>query len=97
MGKHRYIHLSEGERAQLEKLIRTGRSAAGKQTRAGVLLLSDRSQGEQRRGQEVADAALCSLHTVRRVCARYHDEGLLHAPLELEGIYAQSVALARVH
>lgn len=76
MGKHRYIHLSEEERAHLEKQIRTGRSAARRQTRARVLLLSDRSQGEQRTGQEVADAALCSLHTVRRVCARYHDEGL---------------------
>jgi transposase len=76
MGKHRFIHLSEEERAHLEKLMRTGRSAARKQTRARVLLLSDRSQGEQRTGQEVADAALCSLHTVRRVCTRYHDEGL---------------------
>ncbi len=26
-------------------------------------------------GQEVADTAMCSLGTVRRVCSRYHDEG----------------------
>ena len=76
MGTHRYITLQEEERAQLENLVRTGHRSARKLTRARVLLLSDRSQGQQRMGQEVADAALCSLGTVRRVCARYHDEGL---------------------
>lgn len=75
MSKHRYIYLSSEERAKLVKLLRTGRSAARKQTRARILLLSDRSQGELRTGQEVADSAMCSLGTVRRVCTRYHDEG----------------------
>ena len=76
MGKHRYIHLQEEERAELEQLVRTGHSAARKQMRARVLLLSDRSQGHKRMGKEVAEAALCSLGTVRRICARYHAEGL---------------------
>jgi transposase len=76
MSKHRYIYMEAEERAELEQLIRTGQSAARKQTRARVLLLSDRSQGQQRMGKEVAEAALCSLGTVRRVCARYHAEGL---------------------
>jgi transposase len=76
MGKHRYITLQEKECAQLENLVRTGHRSARKLTRARVLLLSDRSQGKERTGQEVADAALCSVLTVRRICARYHDEGL---------------------
>lgn len=76
MGKHHYIELSQDERAELEKVIRTGRQAARKQTRARILLLSDRSQGDQRTGQEVAEAALCSVSTVRRICDLYFDGGL---------------------
>lgn len=76
MGKHHYIQLSQDERAKLEKMIRTGREAARKQTRARILLLSDRSQGDKRTGQEVAEAALCSVSTVRRICSLYFDGGL---------------------
>ena len=76
MGKHQIIHLQPAERAELEQMIRTGQTAARKQTRARILLLSDRSQGEMRSGQEVAEAALCSLSTVRRICAHYLSGGL---------------------
>jgi hypothetical protein len=76
MGKHRYVQLDQAERAALEQLIRTGQSAARQQTRARILLLSDRSQGEQRTGQAVADAALCSVSTVRRICGLYFAGGL---------------------
>lgn len=76
MGKHRYVQLDYGERAELEQLIRTGQSAARKQTRARILLLSDRSQGEERTGQAVADAVLCSVSTVRRICGLYFAGGL---------------------
>ncbi len=76
MGKHHYIELSQDECAELEKEIRTGRKAARKQTRARILLLSDRSQGQKRTGQEVAEAALCSVSTVRRICGLYFDGGL---------------------
>lgn len=76
MGKHHYIQLSQAERAELAKVIRTGHKAARKQTRARILLLSDRSQGQKRTGQEVAEAALCSVSTVRRICGLYFDGGL---------------------
>lgn len=76
MGKHRYVELDQAERTELEQLIRTGQSAARKLTRARILLLSDRSQGEKRTGQEVADAALCSIGTVRRICSLYLAGGL---------------------
>jgi hypothetical protein len=76
MGKHQYINLSQVERAELEKVIRTGQTAARKQTRARILLLSDRSQGNKRSGQEVAEAAMCSVSTVRRICSLYFDGGI---------------------
>jgi putative transposase len=76
MGKHQYIKLSQVERAELEKVIRTGQRAARKQTRARILLLSDRSQGNKRTGQEVAEAAMCGMSTVRRICSLYFEGGL---------------------
>jgi hypothetical protein len=76
MGKHQYIKLSQVERAELEKMIRTGRQAVRQQTRARILLLSDRSQGNKRSGQEVAEAAMCSVSTVRRICGLYFEGGL---------------------
>lgn len=76
MGKHQFVQLSQAERAQLAKMIRTGPQAARKQIRVRILLLSDRSQGEARTGQEVAEAALCSLSTVRRICGLYYQGGV---------------------
>lgn len=76
MGKHHYIQLNQEERAELEKVIRTGQTAARKQTRARILLLSDRSQGNKRSGQEVAEAAMCSVSTVQRICSLYFEGGL---------------------
>jgi hypothetical protein len=76
MGKHQYVELSQDERAELEHLTRTGQTAARKQTRARILLLSDRSQGDKRTGLEVAEAALCSVSTVRRICSLYFEGGL---------------------
>jgi len=73
MGKHRYIKLEAAERVELEQLVRTGHTAARKLNRARILLLSDRSQGQGRTGQEVAEAALCSIGTVRRICGLYLD------------------------
>jgi len=76
MGKHQHVELDQAERTALEQLIRAGHSAARKQTRARILLLSDRSQGQSHTGQEVADAVLCSLSTVRRICGLYFAGGI---------------------
>ena len=46
------------------------------QTRARILLLLDRSQGEKRRNKEVAEAVLCSVSTVVGIKQRYVAEGL---------------------
>jgi hypothetical protein len=76
MGKHTHIELTSEERTELEKLIRTGNAPARTHTRARILLLSDRSQGQKRTDQEVADAVLCCKNTVRNVRRRFLSGGL---------------------
>lgn len=76
MGKHRHIYLDEEERILLNQLIRKGESGARVQTRARILLLSDRSQGRKRTLAEVADSALCSVGTVRNVKRNYFAGGV---------------------
>jgi transposase len=84
MGKHLHIKLSETERTELEQLIHAGNAPARKQTRARILLLTDRSQGEKRKDREVAEAVLCSLSTVRSIRRRYV-EGDLRRALDDKG------------
>lgn len=76
MGKHTHIELTAEQRSELEQLIRTGNAPARSNTRARILLLSDRSQGQKRTDQDVADAALCSKSTVGNVRRRFLAGGL---------------------
>ncbi len=76
MGKHVHVELDRDERKELEQLIHSGDARARVQTRARILLLSDRSQGQKRTDQEVAEAALCSPSTVFSIRHRYIDGGL---------------------
>lgn len=76
MGKHIPIYLTTEQRNELERLIRTGHSPARTQTRARILLLSDRSDGQKRTAREVAAALLCSPSTVAHVRHRFNQEGL---------------------
>lgn len=76
MGKHQQINLKVDERTELEQMIHAGNAPARKQTRARILLLSDRSQGQKRTDQEVAEAALCSKSTVVSVRRRLLTGGL---------------------
>ncbi len=76
MDARRIVSLSEEERAHLQRLIHAGTSPARLQTRARILLLSDRSQGEHRPDWQVAEAALSSESTVKRIRRRFVEEGL---------------------
>ena len=67
MGTHTPIERTREERTELEQRIRTGNAPARTHTRARILLLSDRSQGQKRTDQEGADAVLCCNNTVRPV------------------------------
>ena len=71
MTKQRHIYLTDSQRIELEHLIRSGVHPARVIGRARVLLLLDRSQGDQRTIQEVAEAAMVSPRTVANIKQRY--------------------------
>lgn len=79
MSKQRHICLTDSERSELEQRIKSGVHSARVIARARVLLLLDRSQGDRRSRQEVAEAAMVSLGTVSNIKNRYVTGGLARA------------------
>ena len=79
MSKRQDVHLTVEQRQALEEMIHKGESSARKQTRARILLLSDRSQGEKRSQAEVAEALMCNATTVGNIRRRFGREGLASA------------------
>ncbi len=76
MSKHRSLFLTGDQRHHLEKLIRSGNAAARVQTRARILLHTDRSQGHNRPDKEVAQAVRVSAATIVRTRKACLDEGM---------------------
>jgi transposase len=76
------LYLKAEQRAQLEAAIKSGDAPARVQNRACILLLSDRSTGDCRTDQQIAEALLCSRATVANVRHRFQKEGLEAALLE---------------
>lgn len=74
MAKH--IILTTEERTELSQLIKSGNHAARVLGRARILLLLDRSQGEQRKLQEIAAVMLTSMSRVCNIKKRYFAGGL---------------------
>ena len=80
MSKSQDIELSVEQRRELEHMVRTGNAPARTQTRARVLLLSDRSQdGEWRSAPKVAEAVMVHPNTVRNVRRRFIAGGMANA------------------
>ncbi len=79
MTKHTKIELTDEQRAELEGLLHKGHLSARTNTRARILLLSDRSQGQKRTDKEVAEAVMCSQKTVANVRRRFLAGGLQSA------------------
>ena len=71
-----HITLPEKERIELSQLIKSGKHSARVLGRARILLLLDRSQGEKRKLQDIADTMLTSIGTVSNVKSRYLKGGL---------------------
>lgn len=82
MSKRLHIELTTEQRSELEQLIHAGNSSARKQTRARILLLSDRGTGQKRTSREVAAAVMCSLGTVHNIRHRFVEGGLASALYE---------------
>ena len=76
MSQHLHVCLTDEQRQHLENLIKKGNAPARIQNRARILLLADRSQGEQRTQKQVAESTLCCLPTVGQICRRFVQEGL---------------------
>lgn len=74
MEKYR-VALTAEERAGLEQLISTGKSAARKLTHARILLLADEWQGQAYTDTEIVSALGVSLRTIERVRQRLVTEG----------------------
>lgn len=70
MSKHITISLTADQRAHLEALTRSGTCLARTQTKARILLLTDRSQGQHRTDAELATTLGVSLPTIIRTRRR---------------------------
>jgi transposase len=75
MPKKYRVSLDDGERSELERLVRSGSSPARKLLHARVLLRADDGETDQ----EVAEAVEVSARTVERVRRRFAEGGLAAA------------------
>ena len=71
MSKPVTVSLTDDQRAILHRLISSGTSPARAQTRARILLLTDRSQGQRRTDADVAEAVLASKPTIGKTRRRF--------------------------
>lgn len=104
MPRRVFVSLNLEDRHALTDLTTKGTAKARTMTRAQILLLADRSQGERRTHQVIADLLGCSANRVSHVVRRYADEGLQGAlyerprpgaPPKIDGVTeAQLVVLA---
>ncbi len=76
MGKPILLHLTAQLRQRLETLIHTGAAPARTQTKARILLLTDRSQGQHHTDAAIAAALLCSKGTIGNTRRRFVAGGL---------------------
>ena len=74
MTKH--IQLPQDKKTELEQLVKSGEHNARVSSRARVLLLLDRSEGQKRTLAQVAEAALLSTVSVSHIKRRYFDGDL---------------------
>jgi homeodomain-containing protein len=76
MSQHIPLYLKPYQRETLESLLRAGQMPVRTQTRARILLLTDRSTGDFRTDAQAAEALFCSSATVANVRKRFLNEGL---------------------
>lgn len=82
MSKHIPLSLTQEQRNELETLIKSGNAPARVQTRARILLLTDRSQEAWRTDAQIAEVLLCSVGLVGAIRRRFLEEGLQEALFE---------------
>ena len=75
MDKYR-VTLTETERADLERMVSRGKTAARKLTHARILLLADDSLGDEHPDEQIVAALGTSLRTVARVRQQLVTQGV---------------------
>ena len=74
------VTLTDGERRDLEDVVRKGKAAARKLTHARILLMADESDGRNGRAdEEIAETLHAGPRTIARVRKRFVTEGLEQA------------------
>jgi len=66
MSKHTKLYLTDEQRSHLENLIRSGCAPARTQTKARILLMTDRNSGLARKDAEIAESVMVNVATVGR-------------------------------
>lgn len=103
MSEKYVVTLSKDERAQLQSVISTGKSAARKLSHSRILLLAETTEGEST-DQQIVEAVGVSVRTVERGRERFVEEGLaaalnpksrLRIVSKLEKVEADLVELAK--
>ena len=74
MSQHITLHLTAAQRAHLTRLLRCGNAPARTQTKARLLLMTDRSAGQQLQGEHIAQMPGISRATIIRVRRRFAQE-----------------------
>jgi transposase len=76
------VSLTQEQRDYLRHLTRSGNAPARVQTRARILLLADRSQGERRSHLQITESLSVSGQTISTICRRFALEGMKSALYE---------------
>jgi transposase len=76
MSKPLSVALTDEQQDHLRQLTRAGNAPARVQTRARILLLADRSQGQRRTHQQITQALSVSGVTISAICRRFVLEGI---------------------
>ena len=76
MSKHTKVYLTDEQRSHFENLIRSGSAPARRQTKARILLMTDRSSGLVRKDAEIAESVMVNVATVGRTRRTFIASGM---------------------
>ena len=76
MSKHTKLYLTDEQRSHLENLIRSGSAPARTQTKARILLMTDRNSDLVHRDAEIAESIMVNVATVGRTRRAFLSKGM---------------------
>jgi Homeodomain-like domain len=94
MQKRYRVTLTDSEREELQRLVRVGKAAAQKLTRARILLLADQAEGGPAKSDpEIVEALGCGRASVERTRKRFVEDGFEEAlsPKTSERVFARKI------